>query len=93
MQIFVYTLGYSRRGFAVAFRAQSVREWIAGHELAFQHFRSVRDRKQMDRRARACHRPTGGGAWRDAPRVHRDARAVLRAAGSWRRRVARYPMT
>jgi transposase len=48
VQIFVYTLGYSRRCFAVAFRAQKVREWIAGHELAFQHFGGVPDRIIVD---------------------------------------------
>lgn len=47
-QIFVYTLGYSRRCFAVAFRAQRLREWIAGHELAFQHFAGVPDRIIVD---------------------------------------------
>ena len=48
VQIFVYTLGYSRRCFAVAFRAQKLREWIAGHELAFQHFGGVPDRIIVD---------------------------------------------
>ena len=47
-QIFVYTLGYSRRCFAVAFRSQRLREWIAGHELAFQHFAGVPDRLIVD---------------------------------------------
>ncbi|MDQ3095263.1 MAG: IS21 family transposase [Actinomycetota bacterium] len=47
-QIFVYTLGYSRCNFAVAFRQQRLREWIAGHELAFQHFGGVPDRLIVD---------------------------------------------
>ena len=37
-QIFVMTLGYSRRGFAVAFLRQRLHKWLVGHELAFQHF-------------------------------------------------------
>ena len=47
-QIFVYTLGYSRRTFAVAFPRQRLREWLAGHELAFQHFGGVPDRIIVD---------------------------------------------
>lgn len=47
-QIFVYTLGYSRRCFAVAFPRQRLRDWIAGHELAFQHFAGVPDRIIVD---------------------------------------------
>jgi len=47
-QIFVCTLGYSRRCFAVAFRRQQLREWLAGHELAFQHFGGVPDRIVVD---------------------------------------------
>lgn len=33
-QIFVMTLGFSRRLFAVAFARQRLREWLSGHELA-----------------------------------------------------------
>jgi transposase len=47
-QIFVSTLGYSRRCFAVAFPRQRLRDWIAGHELAFQHFAGVPDRIIVD---------------------------------------------
>jgi transposase len=47
-QIFVMTLGYSRRCFAVAFPRQRVREWLAGHELAFQHFGGVTDTVVVD---------------------------------------------
>lgn len=47
-QIFVYTLGFSRRIFPVAFRQQRLREWIAGHEMAFQHFGGVPDRIVVD---------------------------------------------
>ena len=47
-QIFVFTLGYSRRLFAVAFPHQRLREWLAGHELAFQHFGGVPDRIVVD---------------------------------------------
>ncbi|MHB1225621.1 MAG: IS21 family transposase, partial [Gemmatimonadaceae bacterium] len=47
-QIFVYTLGFSRRTFAVAFPRQRLREWLAGHELAFQHFGGVPDRIVVD---------------------------------------------
>ena len=36
VQIFEMTLGFSRRCFAVAFRRQRLREWIAGHEQAFE---------------------------------------------------------
>ncbi len=43
-QIFVMTLGVSRRCFAVAFPRQRLREWLGGHELAFQHFGGVTDR-------------------------------------------------
>ena len=42
-QIFVMTLGYSRRCFAVAFPRQRLHEWLAGHKLAFQHFGGVTD--------------------------------------------------
>lgn len=48
VQIFVYTLGYSRCTFAVAFPQQRLREWLAGHELAFQHFGGVPDRLIVD---------------------------------------------
>lgn len=47
-QIFVMTLGYSRRGFAVAFPRQRLREWLAGHEQAFQHFGGVTDTIVVD---------------------------------------------
>ena len=47
-QIFVMTLGYSRRLFAVAFPRQRLREWLAGHELAFQHFGGVTDTVVVD---------------------------------------------
>ena len=47
-QIFVMTLGFSRRLFAVAFARQRVREWLSGHELAFQHFGGVTDRMVVD---------------------------------------------
>ena len=47
-QLFVYTLGYSRRLFTVAFPRQRLREWLAGHELAFQHFGGVPDRIVVD---------------------------------------------
>lgn len=48
VQLFVFTLGYSRRLFAVAFPQQRLREWLAGHELAFQHFGGVPDRIVVD---------------------------------------------
>jgi transposase len=47
-QIFVCTLGYSRRLFAMAFERQRLREWLAGHEHAFQHFGGVPDRVVVD---------------------------------------------
>ena len=47
-QIFVMTLGFSRRCFAVAFRRQRLREWIAGHEQAFHHFGGVTDTVLVD---------------------------------------------
>lgn len=47
-QIFVYTLGYSRRSYAVAFERQRLREWLQGHEQAFQHFGGVPDRMVVD---------------------------------------------
>lgn len=47
-QIFVMTLGYSRRCFAVAFPRQRLRDWLAGHELAFQHFGGVTDMIVVD---------------------------------------------
>lgn len=47
-QIFVMTLGFSRRSFAVAFARQRVRECLGGHELAFQHFGGVPDRVVVD---------------------------------------------
>jgi len=46
--IFVYTLGFSRRIFPVAFPRQRLQEWIAGHEMAFQHFGGVPDRIVVD---------------------------------------------
>ncbi len=47
-QIFVMTLGFSRRCFPVAFRRQRLREWLAGHEQAFQHFGGVTDTVLVD---------------------------------------------
>ena len=47
-QIFVMTLGYSRRCFAVASPRQRLREWLAGHEQAFQHFGGVTDTVVVD---------------------------------------------
>lgn len=47
-QIFVMTLGYSRRSFAVGFPRQRLREWLAGHEQAFQHFGGVTDTVVVD---------------------------------------------
>lgn len=47
-QIFVMTLGYSRRSFAVAFPRQRLREWLAGHELSFEHFGGVTDMVVVD---------------------------------------------
>ncbi len=47
-QIFVYTLGYSRRSYAVAFAQQRLRDWLSGHEQAFQHFGGVPDRIVVD---------------------------------------------
>lgn len=47
-QVFVMTLGYSRRCFAVAFPRQRLRDWLAGHEQAFQHFGGVPDRVVID---------------------------------------------
>jgi len=44
----VMTLGYSRRCFAVAFPRQRLHEWLAGHELAFQHFGGVTDTIVVD---------------------------------------------
>lgn len=48
VQIFVMTLGYSRRCFAVAFARQRLREWLAGHEQAFRHFGGVTDTVVVD---------------------------------------------
>ena len=47
-QIFVMTLGFSRRCFAVAFRRQRIRDWLSGHEQAFQHFGGVTDTVVID---------------------------------------------
>ncbi len=47
-QIFVMTLGFSRRCFAMAFPRQRVRDWLAGHECAFQHFGGVTDTVVVD---------------------------------------------
>ena len=47
-QVFVMTLGYSRRCFAAAFPRQRLREWLAGHEQAFQHFGGVTDTLVVD---------------------------------------------
>lgn len=47
-QIFVCTLGYSRRSYAVAFPRQRLRDWLQGHEQAFQHFGGVPDRIVVD---------------------------------------------
>lgn len=47
-QIFVCTLGYSRRSYAVAFPRQRLRDWLSGHEQAFQHFGGVPDRIVVD---------------------------------------------
>lgn len=47
-QVFVMTLGYSRRSFPVAFPRQRMRDWLAGHELAFQHFGGVPDTVVID---------------------------------------------
>ena len=47
-QIFVMTLGYSRRCFAIASARQRLRDWLAGHEQAFQHFGGVPDRVVVD---------------------------------------------
>ncbi|HEY5088083.1 MAG TPA: IS21 family transposase [Gemmatimonadaceae bacterium] len=47
-QIFVCTLGYSRRSYAVAFPRQRLRDWLHGHEQAFQHFGGVPDRMVVD---------------------------------------------
>ncbi len=48
VQLFVMTLGFSRRCFAVAFARQRLREWIAGHEQAFQRFGGVTDTMLVD---------------------------------------------
>lgn len=47
-QVFVCTLGYSRRVFAVAFARQRLTEFLAGHEQAFRHFGGVPDRVVVD---------------------------------------------
>lgn len=47
-QVCVMTLGFSRRCYAVAFPRQRLREWLAGHEQAFQHFGGVPDRVVID---------------------------------------------
>jgi transposase len=47
-QVFVMTLGFSRRCFAIAFPRQRLREWLAGHEQAFQHFGGVTDTVLVD---------------------------------------------
>lgn len=47
-QIFVCTLGYSRRSYAGAFPRQRLRDWLSGHEQAFQHFGGVPDRVVVD---------------------------------------------
>ena len=48
VQIFVMTLGFSRRCFAVAFRRQRIRDWLSGHEQAFHHFGGVTDTVVVD---------------------------------------------
>lgn len=47
-QVFVCTLGYSRRVFAVAFARQRLTEFLAGHEQAFRHCGGVPDRVVVD---------------------------------------------
>jgi transposase len=47
-QSFVMTLGYSRRSFAIASARQRLRDWLARHERAFQHFGGVPDRVVVD---------------------------------------------
>lgn len=41
VQLFVLTLGYSRRCFAIAYPRQRLRDWLAGHEAAFAHLGGV----------------------------------------------------
>jgi transposase len=63
-QIFVMTLGFSRRLFAVAFARQRVREWLGGHEFAFQHFGGVTDRVIVDNaKAMVLAHTRGAVAW------------------------------
>lgn len=38
IQVFVMTLGYSRRGFALGFEHQRIGSLMAAHEAAFEHF-------------------------------------------------------
>lgn len=38
VQVFVMTLGYSRRGFALGFLRQRMPDLLAAHEAAFEHF-------------------------------------------------------
>ena len=58
VQVFVMTLGYSRRCFAVAFPRQRLRDWLAGHELAFQHFGGVTDTVVVDNAKAMVYRHT-----------------------------------
>jgi len=63
-QIFVMTLGYSRRCYAVAFQRQRVREWLAGHEQAFHHFGGVTDTVVVDNaKAMVLSHTRGAIAW------------------------------
>lgn len=63
-QIFVMTLGYSRRSFAVGFPRQRLREWLAGHEQAFQHFGGVTDTVVVDNaKAMVLRHTRGATTW------------------------------
>lgn len=64
VQVFVMTLGFSRRSYAVAFPRQRLREWLAGHEQAFQHFGGVTDTVVVDNAKTMVLRHTRGAvAW------------------------------
>jgi transposase len=73
-QIFVMTLGYSRRSFAIASARQRLRDWLAGHERAFRHFGGVPDRVVVDNARAMVLAHTRGRAL--APHVRRLRRLL-----------------
>ena len=60
--VFVATLGFSRRTFAMVFGAMRQRDWIAGLEGAFHHFGGVPQEVLTDNARPLVQRQQGGKA-------------------------------